>query len=147
MLTDLLFRLRVLLRRQSVDQDLDEELRAHLAHETEKLMSSGFSRQEAARRAHLALGGLNQVKEDCREARGVTCLETTFGDIQYSVRGMRRSPAFTLAALLTLGLGAGAVSTVLTLANTLLFRTLPVENADQIVVVQATRRHGQRAGE
>ena len=92
------------------------------------------------------MGGLDQVKEECREARGVSLLETTLQDLRFALRGMRRSPAFALASALTLGLGAAGVSTVFTLANTLFFRELPVERPDRLVVVQATRRHGRLPG-
>jgi len=67
-------------------------------------------------------------------------------DLRYAMRGMRRSPAFTVAAVLTLGFGTGTISTVFTLANTMFFRDLPVERSDRVVVVQATRRHGRSAG-
>src|SRR4051812_16523393 len=67
-------------------------------------------------------------------------------DLRYAIRGMRRSPVFAIAAVLTLGFGTGAISTVFTLANTLFFRELPVERPDRVVVVQATRRHGRADG-
>ena len=73
-------------------------------------------------------------------------IATAIQDLRYAFRGMRRKPAFTLAALLTLGFGTGAISTVFTLANTLFFRELPVERPDRVVVVQATRRHGRSPG-
>ena len=146
MLTDWVFRLRALFRRIAVERELDEELRFHLEKEAEKLMASGRVRPEALRQAKLALGGVAQIKEECRQARGVVLLETTIQDFIYAVRGMRRNLAFTLTAVLTLGFGTAAVSTVFTVANTLFYRKLPVARASQIVVVQATRRHGQMAG-
>jgi hypothetical protein len=146
MISDLLFRLRTILRRHTVEEELDDELRFHLEREVEKLMRSGLAPQEALRRGRLALGGLDPVKEECRQARGISGLETTLQDLRYAMRGMRRSPAFTIAAVLTLGFGTGAISTVVTLANTLFFRDLPVDRPDRVVVVQATRRHGRRAG-
>lgn len=145
-LTDWMFRLRALLRRVVVEKELDEELRFHLEREAEKLMGSGRTRPEALRLAKLALGGVDQIKEECRQARGVVLLETIVQDLIYAVRGMRHNVAFTLTAVLTLGFGTAAVSTVLTVANTLFYRKLPVAQADQIVVVQATRRHGQMPG-
>ena len=72
MLSDFLFRLRCLFRRNRVETELDEELRSHLEHETEKYVKSGLSLEEARRRARIALGGVDQVKEECREARGVS---------------------------------------------------------------------------
>jgi len=146
MLTDLLYRLRTIFRRKTVEEELDDELRFHFEREVEKHMNSGLTREEALRRARLAFGGLDQVKEECRQARGVSALETAIQDLRYAIRGMRRSPTFTVAAVLTLGLGTGAISTVFTLANTLLFRNLPVDRPEEGVVVQATRRQGRVRG-
>jgi predicted permease len=146
MISDLLFRLRAVFRRRTVEEELGDELRFHLEREVEKLMLSGLGRQEALRQARLALGGLDQVSEECRQARGVSGLDIAIQDLRYALRGMRRRPAFAMAAMLTLGLGAGAISTVFTLANTLFFRELPVDRPDRLVVVQATRRHGRSAG-
>ncbi len=146
MWSDFLLRLRALFRRIAVEKELDDELRFHLEKEIEKRMASGRSRAEALRQANTALGGLDQIKEECRQARGVSLLETTGQDLRYAMRGMRHNPAFALAAVLTLGFGTAGVSTVFTLANTLFFRKLPVARADRIVVVEATRRHGRLPG-
>lgn len=146
MLSDLLFRLRAIFRRNAVEEDLDDELRFHFEREVEKLVASGVNPEDASRRAKLAIGGMDQVKEECRQARGVTALETVFQDLRYAARSMRHSPGFTVAAVLTLGFGAAAVSTVFTLANTLLFRQFPVAHPDRVVTVQATRRHGRLQG-
>src|SRR5206468_9989324 len=146
MLTDLLLRFRALFRRKTVEEELDDELRFHLEREAEKHTNSGVDRDEALRRARLAFGGLDQVKEECRQARGVRALETTIQDLRYAIRGMRRGPALTVAAVLTLGLGTGAISTVFTLANTLFFRNLPVERPDEVVFIQATRQQGRACG-
>src|SRR5213593_795619 len=135
MLTDLLLRFRALFRRKTVEEELDDELRFHLEREAEKHTNSGVARDEARRQARLAFGGLDQVKEECRQARGVSALETAVQDLRYAIRGMRRSPAFTVAAILTLGFGTGAISTVFTLANTLLFRDLPVDRSEEVVAV------------
>ena len=81
MLSDFLFRLRCLFRRKSVETELDEELRSHLEYDAEKHVKSGLSPEEARRRARIALGGVEQVKEECREARGVSLIETTAQDV------------------------------------------------------------------
>jgi predicted permease len=145
-LSDLLFRLRALFHQRTVEEELDDELRSHFEHEVEKLMNSGLVRREALRRARLALGGFDQVKEECRQARGISWLETVIRDVNYALRGMRRSPTFTITAVITLAVGTGAIATVFTLANTLFLRKLPVDRPDEVVVVQATRRHGQMPG-
>src|SRR6266540_2939982 len=104
MISDLLFRLRAIFRRRSVEKELDDELRFHFEHEVEKLMRSGLSREEASRRARLALGGLDQVKEECRDARGVSVLEAAMQDLRYGMRGLRRNPGLAILATLTLSL-------------------------------------------
>src|SRR5215471_12323204 len=139
MLSDLLFRFRALFDRTRVEEELERELQFHLEREAEKRIADGLSREEALRQAKLALGGLDPVKEECRQARGISVLEAAIHDIRYAIRGMRRSPVFTLAAVLTLGAGAGTIATVFTLANTLFFRELPVDRPDRVVMVQATR--------
>jgi predicted permease len=146
MLSDFLFRLRAAFRRETVEEELDDELRFHLEQEVAKRMAAGMERPEALREARLALGGLDQVKEECREARGISALETTLRDARYAIRGMSHSPAFTVAAILTLGFGTAAVSTVFTLANTMFFRELPADRPDRLVFVQASRSHGRRMG-
>jgi len=67
-ISDLLYRLRALFRRKSMEAELDEELRAHFEHEVKKSADSGMAREEAARRTRLEFGGLDQVKEECRDA-------------------------------------------------------------------------------
>jgi hypothetical protein len=82
MISDLFFHLRAAFRRQSVEEELDAELRSHLEHDTEKLMATGLSPEEASRRARLAFGGLEQVKEVCRDARGIGLLDDLRADIR-----------------------------------------------------------------
>src|SRR3954451_11255896 len=102
MLSDLLFRLRSLVLRGSVETELDEELRFHLEQQVEKYVRAGLTRDEAVRRTRLEFGGLGQVKEDCRESRGTSFVETTVQDIRYALRQLRKTPAFTMTVLLTL---------------------------------------------
>jgi predicted permease len=134
-------RLRSLFRRQRVDEELDDELRFHLEQEAQALIEQGLAPAEAVRRAHLDLGGLEQVKAECRQARGVHLIETALQDVRYGIRTLRQSPWFAMTALATLALTIGAVSTVLTLANAFMWRPLAVQGSRDLVVVSSHRRH------
>src|SRR5579863_473276 len=145
MISDLLYRLRALFRRQSVESELDDELRAHLEHETGKYIESGLSREAAARRARLEFGGMDRVKEECRDARGVSVIETTIQDLRYGLRMLARSPGFTAVAVLTLALGIGANTAIFSLIDAVMLRMLPVDKPDELLQV---KRHDPRwAGE
>jgi putative ABC transport system permease protein len=133
MLTDVLYRLRALLRRKSVESEMDDELRAHLEQQVEKYVRSGLPREEAARRARLEFGGLDQVKEECRDARGVNIIETTIRDLRYGLRQLFHNPGFTAVAILTLALGMGANTAIFSLVDEVSFRPRPVPHADRVV--------------
>src|SRR6267378_4252293 len=125
MLSDLLYRLRALFRRNAVEGELDEELRFHLEQQVQKFMQTGVARAEAVRRAQTSLGGLEQVKEECRDARGVLFLETVLQDCRYTLRMMRRYPAFTAMAVLLIGLGIGASTSMFSLVAASILRRAP----------------------
>lgn len=136
MLSDLLYRLRAIFRRNRLEADLQEELQWHLEHETEKYLRSGIPEQEAKRRARLALGGLEQVSEECRNSRGISALSAVWQDIRYGVRVLKKSPAFTLVAIISLALGIGANTVAFSVVNALILSPLPLPRAEQLVSVQ-----------
>jgi predicted permease len=136
MLSDLYIRFRSLFRRTAVDDELDDELRFHLEMQTAKYVQAGLPREKARRQARLEFGGLDQVRGECQEARGVTFAETIAQDVRFGLRMLRKSPAFTGAVIATLALGIGANTAIFSLVNAVLLRSMPVRNPDELVVLQ-----------
>ena len=124
-LSEMRYRLRALFRRPDVESELDEELRFHIDRHVEKLVAAGVPHAEAQRQARIAFGGMDRIKEETRDARGVVAVETTFQDLRYALRGLRSRKAFTAGVVLTLGLGIGANATMFGVVDRLLFRAPP----------------------
>ena len=133
MLNDLRYRLRALFGRARMEADLDEELRFHVEREMEKYRRAGMSEEEAGRRARMAFGGHEQMKEDVREARGTSLIENTMQDARYAVRQLRANPMFATVMILTLALAIGANSAIFSVIEGVLLRPLPYPRADRIV--------------
>jgi predicted permease len=143
MLDDLRFRLRSLFHKTAMEAELHDELQFHFEREVEKYKRSGLSHEQARRRARLAFGGEEQVKENCRDARGTSLLETTVQDVRYGIRAMSKNPGFFAIAAFTLALGIGASTAVFSLVNTILLKPLPYPNANRVVMLW---REGPLAG-
>jgi predicted permease len=135
MLHDLRYRLRALFRRRAVERELADELRFHLEQYADAEERSGATREEARRRARLAFGGVEAVKEDSRDGRGVGLLEIAWRDLRYAVRTLARTPGFTAVAILSLTLGVGANTAMFQVLNALLLRELPVAAPQELVEV------------
>ena len=140
MLSDIRHRVRALLRRDAMERDLAIELELHHEREVEKLVSAGLPPDEARRRARLAMGGLERVKEETREAWGVHALESTVQDFRHAARRLRKNAGFTAAVTLSLALGIGANTAIFTLMDAVMWRSLPVSDPAGLRV--AAVRHG-----
>jgi predicted permease len=130
--------------RKQREQDLERELRSDLELEAEELRESGLSLQDAQCAARRAFGNATYVKEEVREMLGWTWVERLFQDLRYGLRTMRRSPGFASVAVLSLALGIGANTSIFTLINVLMLRSLPVREPEQLVEV--LRNSGDHRG-
>ena len=128
-------RLRSLFRREDVEQELSEELLFHLEEKTREYVAEGFSPTEARRKATREFGGVEQSKENCRDARQVNWIQDLIQDLRYGLRMLGKSPGFTAVAVLTLALGIGANSAIFTFVKSTLVQRLPVRADNRLVVI------------
>jgi putative ABC transport system permease protein len=135
MFSDLFFRLRSLFRHNTVEEEMNEELRFHFDQQVDKLMRGGMSRDEATRQARFTFGGEDKVREECREARGVGSVEMMLQDLHYGGRMLLKDPSFTLVAALTLALGMGATTAIFSVVDAVLLHPLPFRDPSRLVVV------------
>ncbi|HTC24013.1 MAG TPA: ABC transporter permease, partial [Gemmatimonadales bacterium] len=128
-------RLRSVFGSRSAERRMEEEFNFHVDMETTRLVSEGLTETEARRRARIAFGGLDHHREAMRDGRGARWFSDLRADVRYALRGMRHSPGFALATALTLGIGVGVNGITFGFANSLLFRTLPSRDPQQLVGV------------
>jgi len=125
---DLRLRLRALLFRHRVEDELEEELRFHVAMETRKNLERGMRAADARRKVNVEFGGIAQVKEECRDMRGLRLIETTWQDLRYAFSGFRRTPGFALTVVATIALGLGLNTTLFTIFNAYVLQPLKVND-------------------
>ncbi len=123
-------------QRTQMEAQLEKELSFHLEQHTSQLIARGITPDEARRQARLALGGPEQVKEKCRDARGTRWLEDLLQDTRYALRTFRQKSGFTLVALLILSLGIGATTVMFAVINSVLLRPLSYPQPDRLVTLR-----------
>src|SRR5262249_15504894 len=122
--------------------DLDEEITYHLERQVDELVARGVARDDAWRIVRRSFGGVDRVKEQCRDVRATQAIENLWRDARYALRTLRRSPGVTLVATLTLALGIGATTAVYSLIDVILLSRLPYPAPEQLVSVTGTYPNG-----
>jgi putative ABC transport system permease protein len=136
-------RLRSLFSGTSVDRELDEELRYHVEQQIQSNLERGMTPIEARRAALVAMGGVRQTAEQCRDQRGFRGVDAAVADSRYAFRVLKRSPVFGIVAIASLALGIGAFLTMFQLVDAIRLRPLPVDDAHELVEI---RIQGGRGG-
>ena len=144
--SDLKYRFRAIFQRETVERELDQELQFHFERQVAKYMKAGMPRDEAVRQARVAMGGVEQLKEECRDARGLSLLETSLQDLRFGLRQLRKNAGFATVVVISLALGIGANTAIFTLLDAVLFRMLPVAEPTSLYFVQRHQPEGSATG-
>jgi hypothetical protein len=126
---------RVLARRRDFESDMSDELRFHIEQYTDELVRSGMSREKAARQIRMELGSPTNIKADCREAFDLHLFDELRRELSYAARLLRKTPAFTATALLTLAVCMGANLTIFAVIDSVLLRPLPFPEPDRLMMI------------
>ena len=127
--------LRTMLWRSRIESDMDTELRFHIAAYVEDLARTGVNRNEALRRARIEFGGVEQTKEECREARGANIMENLIQDLRYGLRVLRKDPGFAAICVVTLALGIAVNATMFSMVSAFLLRRPPGRDPARVVII------------
>jgi predicted permease len=146
-MTEFLAKIFSVFRKSQRDGDLNAEMASHLELAVEENISLGMSPEEARRKALVRFGGVEQAKEEHRDARGLPIMESIAQDLRYTFRTLRRDAGFTIFAVLIIGLGIGASSTVFSVLNTLLVRPLPFRDPRSLVWIANKGDEGNMSGQ
>ena len=137
--------LRRLFNKRRYEREMDAELASHIEHHIRENMNTGMSEAEAARKARIEFGGMDAIKEECREASG-TGAENLLRDIRHAARSLWRSPAFSITVILSLAVAIGANAAVFGVVNAILVKALPYRGPDRLVTFDFYDRTGTYIG-
>jgi macrolide transport system ATP-binding/permease protein len=132
--------MRAVMGRSRMEREMDAELRFHIEAFAEDLMRGGVPRDEAVRRARIEFGGVERAKEECREARGISFIDSLVQDVRFGLRMLSKNPGFAATAVLALALGIGVNTTVFTAFDAVALRPRPVKDPDRLVGVYRTAK-------
>ena len=133
-------RFKSIFRRRRLEREMDEELQFHLEHKVEEGIAEGLAPEEARYRAIRAMGGLDQKKEEIRDARRIHWLTDFLDDVRYAIRSLRRAPGLTAFVVITIALGIGMTATPFSMLDALIFRPYPVSRPRDVVTLVSTSR-------